>query len=93
VHLFIDQHEIQLLDQNLCSSLKKNSPILSSFYEKFASTFNGTSICAPYLEALLSVKLISRAIVEDFNRIENKILLVEASNITLNDNVEEKGES
>jgi len=81
--IFISPSELKCLTDLLDWSRVENDPIVFSFLKRFETSYDGQSVQAPYFEALLSIKGLTRAAVEQFKRIEDQARTIEAQDLTL----------
>jgi hypothetical protein len=78
VRLAITPLELKNLLELLAWSQCEGSLVVSSFLERIEASYSGHAIRAPYLEALLAVKALTRVAVLQFKRIEDEARAIEA---------------
>lgn len=92
VSIFITPSELDCLLDLLDWSQVRSEPIIISFLKRLRSSYNGRSVRAPCLEALLSVKDLARVAVQQAKRIEDQARAIEASDLTLKEKPEDSTE-
>lgn len=83
VRLAITPRELKNLLELLAWSQCEGNLVVSSFLESIEASYSGQAIRAPYLEALLATKALTRVAVLQFKRIEDEARTIEALELTL----------
>jgi hypothetical protein len=81
--IFISPSELKCLADSLDWSKVENDLIISSFLERFETSYNGQSVRVPYFEALLSIKGLICVALQQFKQIEDLARVIEAQDLTL----------
>ena len=82
-NVFISPSELKCLTGLLDWSQVENDEIISSFLERFETSYNGQSVRVPYFEALLSIKGLICVALQQFKQIEDLARVIEAQDLTL----------
>ena len=83
VRLAITPLELKNLLELLAWSQCEGNLVVASFLESVEASYSGHAIRAPYLEALLAIKALTRVAVLQFKRIEDEARAIEAQDLTL----------
>ena len=90
VSIFIIPSELDCLLDLLNWDQVRSKSIVASFLERLRSSYDGQSFRASCLEALLSIKDLTRVAVQQAKRIEDQARAIEASDLTLKEMPEDE---
>ena len=83
VSLFLPPSELKWLVDTLDWSCVENQHLATPFLERLESSYDGRSVRAPFLEALLAIKGLTQVAIQQAKQIEDRARALEADELTL----------